>query len=89
MSQGDCVVYLIVAHLRTAAVFVVDAIAQRHVEIALQIVHVVERVALGIELHKDILNAVLQQFAVGAEAGTKGKQVINVPVVKRRKINHD
>ena len=64
---------LIVADMQVAAEFIIDAVAEGDVEIALKVGHVSEQFALGVEFDKYILDAILDQFSVGSEPRAKGK----------------
>ena len=82
------VVNLVVAEVYVASIFVVDAVAQRDVEVALNVLHVSEVVSFEVKFDEDIVYAVLEQLTVGGEARAESKQVVYVLVIKICKVDH-
>ena len=58
---------LIVADVHVAAKLIIDAVAKGGVEIALKVGHVSQQFALGVEFHKNIVDAVLNQLTISSE----------------------
>ena len=67
------VVDFVVAKVDGAAKLVVDAVAERGVQVTLDILHVAEQFALGEEFHEHVMYAVLNQLSVGGESRPESK----------------
>lgn len=75
------VVDLIVAESHIASKLIVDAVAKGDIEITLNILNVVEMMALGKEFDKHIMDAVFNQLTVGSELHAESEKLVNVCVI--------
>ena len=72
---------LIVADVDVAAELIVDAVAQGDIEITLNILNVVQMIALGEEFDKHIMDAIFDQLTVGRELHAESEKLVNILVI--------
>ena len=75
------VVDFIVAETHIATKLIVDAVAQGDIEITLNILNVVQMIALGEEFDKHIMDAIFDQLAVGREFHAESEKLVNILVI--------